>query len=79
MGRQTVPGPTVIEDCIVLSERHLHRIVSDYVAYYHASRTHLGLKKDTPNRREVEPPQLGPVRSRKVLGGLHHRYFRRVG
>jgi transposase InsO family protein len=68
-----------LDHCVVLGERHLHRIVSDYVAYYHASRTHLGLKKDTPNQREVEPPHLGSVRSRKVLGGLHHRYFRRVG
>ena len=67
-----------LDHCIVLNQRHLHRLVAEYVEYYHESRTHLGLDKDTPNHREVEPPDMGPVQAKPVLGGLHHRYFRRA-
>jgi len=67
-----------LDHCIVLNQRHLHRLVSEYVDYYHKSRTHLGLEKDTPEPRPIEPASLGTVRAKPVLGGLHHRYFRRA-
>jgi hypothetical protein len=31
---------------IALNERHLKRLLSEYVLYYHEDRTHLGLGKD---------------------------------
>jgi len=31
---------------LVLGERHLHRILARYFAYYHRARTHLALDKD---------------------------------
>jgi putative transposase len=65
-----------VDHCIVLNTHHLQRILNEYVAYYNSDRTHLGLKKDSPARREVETPELGEVKSRPVLGGLHHRYYR---
>jgi hypothetical protein len=37
-----------LDHVIVLGERHLHRIVKSYFAYYHRSRTHLSLSKDAP-------------------------------
>lgn len=40
---------------VVLGERHLLRLVKDYVAYHHEDRTHLGLDKDTPVPRAVTP------------------------
>jgi transposase InsO family protein len=58
------------------NEAHARRILRRYLEYYHGSRTHLGLDKDTPNGRAVEPPELGPVRRRPMVGGLHSRYFR---
>ena len=36
---------------IVLNERHLKRLMAEYVRYYHEDRTHLGLVKDTPAGR----------------------------
>jgi len=48
------------------------------VDYYHRNRTHLGLEKDCPETRVVEPSSMGPVQSKPVLGGLHHRYTRRA-
>lgn len=57
-------------------EQHARRIVRNYLDYYHGSRTHLGLAKDAPDGRAVEPPELGPVLRRPVVGGLHSRYYR---
>ena len=44
---------------IVLNERHLHRILADYFDYYHNSRPHLSLDRNSPTPREVEPPFAG--------------------
>jgi putative transposase len=54
--------------------RHLHR----FLDYYHHSRCHLALEKDTPEPRPVQPPEQGRVVSIPQVGGLHHRYERRV-
>ncbi len=65
-----------LDHCIVLDERHLHRLVAEYVRHYNRTRTHLSLDKDCPVHREVERQLKGPVKSEPVLGGLHHRYYR---
>ena len=61
---------------IVLNERHLKRLMNEYVRYYHEDRTHLALAKGTPAGREAL--SNSEVRSRVIamprLGGLHHRY-----
>ena len=61
---------------IVLDQSHLRRILRSYFSYYHESRTHLSLKRNSPIRRKVEPPGTGRVISVPQLGGLHHRYQR---
>jgi putative transposase len=64
---------------IVLDEQYLRRILREYLEYYyHPVRTHLSLGKDSPTPRPVQPPRMGEVVSFPVLGGLHHRYERRV-
>jgi putative transposase len=63
---------------IVLGERHLRRILTVYLAYYHCARPHLSLDKDAPDGRPIEPPGLGTITSIPELGGLHHRYVRRA-
>jgi transposase InsO family protein len=37
----------LLDHVIVLNERHLRRLLKDYLRYYHEDRTHLGLGKDT--------------------------------
>jgi len=61
---------------IPINEKHLRRLVGDYVAYFHDDRTHDSLAKDTPHHRPVEerPSAEGTVLSHPRLGGLHHRY-----
>jgi transposase InsO family protein len=63
---------------IIFNEKHLRRVLKEYFKYYHESRTHLGLEKDCPQPRPVEPPELGPIGTEPMVSGLHHRYFRRA-
>lgn len=66
----------LLDHVIVLNERHLKRLMAEYVHYYHHDRTHLGLAKDTPVSRPVLPRSSAgsKIRSLPRLGGLHHRY-----
>ena len=65
-----------LDHVLVLGEPHLRRILTRYVAHDHRARTHLSLDKDAPDRRPVEPPELGRVIQIPEVGGLHHRYVR---
>ena len=67
-----------LDHVLVLSERHLRRILTHYSAYYHRARTHLSLDKDTPDGRPAEPPRVGTIIPIPEVGGLHHRYVRRA-
>jgi hypothetical protein len=59
---------------IVLGEAHLRRILKSYTRYYNGVRTHRSLNKDAPVSRSVQ--RTGVIRSRAILGGLHHHYSR---
>ena len=63
---------------IILGDKHLRRVLKSYFEYYHGSRTHLGLEKDCSVSRPIEPPNRGPISEEPIVGGLHHRYFRRA-
>ena len=65
-----------LDHVIVLDEAHVRRILTDYFAYYHGSRPHLSLDRNSPTPRDVEPPSMGPVIAIAQVGGLHHRYAR---
>jgi transposase InsO family protein len=66
----------LLDHVIVLNERHLKRLVNEYVRYYHDDRTHLGLAKKTPAGKKTEMSiSVGAkVVSMPRLAGLHHRY-----
>jgi putative transposase len=63
---------------IIVNEASLRRILGWYLGYYHGSRTHLSLEKDSPERRSVQPPEVGPIEAVPQVCGLHHRYERRA-
>jgi len=65
-----------LDHVVVLNERHLRRLLKKYLAYYHGSRTHLGLGKDAPEPRAVM--DQGTIVALPQVGGLHHRYERRA-
>ena len=66
----------LLDHVIVVNERHLKRLMSEYVRYYHDDRTHLALAKGTPaGRAAVSDLRAGSrVIAMPRLGGLHHRY-----
>jgi transposase InsO family protein len=61
-----------LDHLIILDEQHLRSILGEFVQYYNLHRPHRTLRLETPLPvcRESE----GSVRSRPVLGGLHHVY-----
>jgi putative transposase len=68
----------LLDHVISLNERHLKRLLAEYVRYYHDDRTHLGLDKQTPLGRNAaeQTSAAHKVFSMPRLGGLHHRYER---
>ena len=64
----------LLDHVIILNERHLKRLMSAYLHYYHQDRTHLGLSKDTPAGRpiEIRSERESKILSLQRLGGLHH-------
>lgn len=67
-----------LDHVIVLNRAHLHRVLESYFVYYHSCRTHLGLDKDAPQTRRVQPPEEGNIVALPEVGGLHHRYERQA-
>ncbi len=63
-----------VDHFIILGETHLRRLLRSYAEYYNRIRTHRSLDKDAPIPRLVQ--RTGIIRSRAVLGGLHHQYVR---
>jgi transposase InsO family protein len=72
LGAPGVPPPrayiervihTIRRECldhwIIVHEAALHRHLKSFLKYYHGTRTYLSLEKDTPERRSVEPPEVG--------------------
>ena len=68
-----------LDHVIIVSERHLRRVLSSYFQYHHEARTHLSLNKDCPRPRPVQLPSTGNnIIAFPEVGGLHHRYERRA-
>ena len=66
----------LLDHVIVVNERHLHRLLSEFLACYHDDRTHRGLGKSTPSIRvpASKPNGDAAIVGHPRLGGLHHRY-----
>jgi transposase InsO family protein len=66
----------LLDRAVIFNERHLRRLLGEYVAYYHDDRTHYALEKETPGGRLplASEGTSGAVVARRRLGGLHHRY-----
>jgi len=66
----------LLDHLIALNEVHLHRLIRDYVSYYHADRIHDSLEKDAPAMRPLSARmgESARVISFPRIGGLHHRY-----
>ena len=67
-----------LDHVLVFDESSLRRILRSYLDYYHRSRTHLSLGKDSPEPRSIQPEPMGRVVALPQIGGLHHRYESRA-
>lgn len=63
-----------LDHVIVINQRHLHALLTEFVRYYNDERPHRSLGHETPVPREVI--RHGQIVSRPILGGLHHAYAR---
>src|SRR5262245_11913454 len=63
-----------LDHVIVFDEKSLRCTLRSYFSYYHRSRVHLSLNKDSPDSRPVQ--SIGEVIAIPEVGGLHHRYER---
>jgi transposase InsO family protein len=68
----------LLNHVVVLSKRHLKRLLSDYLDYYHPWRTHQSLAGDTPNHRPVLAASPTQVDELPAVCGLHHYYLPRA-
>ena len=63
---------------LLLGERHLRRLLREYVAYFNESRPHQGIGQAIPKRANSASNDnivaAGNVVARPILGGLHHDY-----
>jgi putative transposase len=64
---------------LILSERHRHRVIREYVAYFNHARPHQGIGQRIPDPPEdtlsADMSSSGIV-GYPVLGGVHHDYRR---
>ena len=72
---------TVREECLdhmlIISERHLRRVLAEYVEYYNHRRAHQGIGQRVPiPLAERRLATSGRVHCRDVLGGVIHDYYR---
>jgi transposase InsO family protein len=63
-----------LDHMIVLNEAHLRGVLGEFERYYNDARPHRTLALQTP--RPAVRATAGTIRSRPVLGGLHHVYER---
>jgi len=65
----------LLDHVVVLDERHLRRLLREYVEYYNAERVHTRLR-DSPSGRPTgsRPSSRAQVVGLRRVRGLHHRY-----
>ena len=64
-----------LDRILIVNERHLHRVLKEYIEYYNQARPHQGIGQQIP----ISGPErstVGPIHRRNVLGGIIHDYFR---
>ena len=69
-----------LDHMLIINDRHLYRLIDEYVAYYNHARPHQGIGQRIPDPDEDSKSRVGDkgqrVTCQPVLGGLHHDYRR---
>jgi putative transposase len=64
-----------LDKLLIFTEAHLRRVLREYIAYYNGARPHQGLDQRTPIPI-INSTADGPVRCRRIMGGIQHDYYR---
>ena|GEM_PF-1613115 len=69
-----------LDHLLVVGDRHLHRVIKEYVGYFNPAEPHQGIGHKIPEGIGPQParPRRGRLFTVPVLNGLHHDY-RRAG
>jgi putative transposase len=63
---------------LIVNERHLRQVVTEYLRHYNAARPHGALGQLAPAQAHAQPPQINlaehRIRRKQVLGGLTNEY-----
>lgn len=62
-----------LDHFLLFSEKQVRKILSEYIDYYNHLRPHQGIGS-IPEKNYLE--EVGNIKKRQILGGLHHHYYR---
>ncbi len=62
-----------LDHFLLFSEKQIRNIIKNYVDYYNNYRPHQGINR-IPNGYSANT--TGVIKSKSILGGIHHHYFR---
>jgi putative transposase len=67
-----------LDHMLIFGERHLYRVIKEYVAFFNQARPHQGLEQRIPEGTtgEESKQRSGKIIAFPVLNGLHHYYQR---
>ena len=68
-----------LDHIIILNEKHLRRVIREYVNFFRHARPHQGIHQKIPEPLTSAPPtkdEHNAVVSMPILNGLHHDYGR---
>ncbi len=69
-----------LDHILIHDDKHLQRVVTEYTAYFNQERPHQGIGQRIPDQYDLSKskPASGRIKSKAILGGLHHSYYRRA-
>ena len=62
-----------LDHFLLYSEKQIKKIIREYIDYYNHNRPHQGIDR-IPDGESCN--NTGKIRKMKILGGLHHHYYR---
>ncbi len=75
------PSKIIREECLdhllIINERHLRRVLIEYITFYNEARPHQGIEQLTPIPNN-QCGKDGIIQHRDVLGGLLHDHYRQA-
>ena len=62
-----------LDHFLLISEKQVKKIITDYIDYYNKFRVHQGIGKSP---EESKWSKSGEIKKKSILGNLHHHYYR---